>query len=195
VPVVSAVGHETGYDDADFVADRRAPTPSAAADDRAGPRRNCGIAPASPLRLLESMLRERLASGQRYDTSACAHGAPSAGPDVNRERQRVDEMARHAQAAAERAHRDAVQGVGGCVWRLKALDPFATLERGYSIVQRGAAVISSVGSVRTGEALDVRVKDGTFGAVVAGRAPTRKRLKRRIADAQAPLFTMPEERA
>jgi hypothetical protein len=39
------------------------------------------------------------------------------------------------------------------------------------------------------------VKDGTFGVAVGGSAPMRKRPKRRVADAQAPLFTMPEERA
>jgi exonuclease VII large subunit len=88
-----------------------------------------------------------------------------------------------------------VSGVGGCVWRLRALDPFATLERGYAIVQRGPAVISSVAETVAGERLDVRLKDGTFAAQVAGAAPPPRRMKKRVPDAQAPLFTMPEERA
>lgn len=194
VPVVSAVGHETDTTIADFVADRRAPTPSAAAEivapDRVELRHRIGVAAAS----LESMLRERLAA-ERASARECVRYLERRAPDVNRERQRADALARRAQSAAERRHREAVQGVGGCVWRLKALDPFATLERGYAIVQRGAAVISSVASVRAGEALDVRVKDGTFGVAVAGGTPTRKRPKRRVGDAQVPLFTMPEERA
>jgi hypothetical protein len=49
--------------------------------------------------------------------------------------------------------------------------------------------------VRAGDALDVRLKDGAFGVAVGGGAPRRKRPKRHVADAQAPLFTMPEERA
>ncbi len=194
VPVVSAVGHETDTTIADFVADRRAPTPSAAAEivapDRADLRVRLGVAAGS----LESVLRERLAT-ERASVRECVRYIERRAPDVNRERQRADDLARRAQSAAERLHRDAVQGVGGCVWRLKALDPFATLERGYAIVQRGPAVISSVASVRAGDALDVRVKDGTFGAVVGGGAPKRKRPTRHVADAQAPLFTMPEERA
>ena len=90
-----------------------------------------------------------------------------------------------------------MQDVGGCVWRLKALDPFATLERGYAIVQRGAiGRVAASRDAQPGDALDVRVKDGTFGAQVDGGAPPRrKRPTRSVPDAQAPLFTMPEERA
>jgi exodeoxyribonuclease VII large subunit len=194
VPVVSAVGHETDTTIADFVADRRAPTPSAAAEivapDRAELRHRAGVAAAS----LESMLRERLAS-ERASVREHVLLIERRAPDVNRDRQRADELTRRAWSAAERRYRDAVQRVGGCVWRLKALDPFATLDRGYAIVQRGAAVVSSVASIRAGDALDVRVRDGAFGVAVAGGATRRRRPKRHTADAQAPLFTMPEERA
>jgi exodeoxyribonuclease VII large subunit len=194
IPVVSAVGHETDTTIADFVADCRAPTPSAAAEivspDRAETRAHLGVAAAT----MESLLRERLGA-ERASVRECVRFIDRRAPDVNRERQRVDDLARRAQAAGERAHREAVQGVGGCVWRLKALDPFATLERGYAIVQRGATVVASVGDARPGDALAVRVKDGTFGAQVTGGAPNSKRLRRGVPDAQAPLFTMPEERA
>ena len=193
-PVVSAVGHETDTTIADFVADRRAPTPSAAAEivapDRTETRVHVGVAAAT----MESVVRERL-NTERTAVRECVRFIERRAPDVNRERQRVDDLARRAQAAAEHRQRDAVQGVGGCVWRLKALDPFATLDRGYAIVQRGAVVVSSVADARPGDALEVRVKDGTFGAHVAGGAAQRKRPTRRVPDAQAPLFTMPEERA
>jgi hypothetical protein len=63
-------------------------------------------------------------------------------------------------------------------------------------VQRGGAVVVSVGDVKPGDALDVRVKDGAIGAHVDGGAPpVRKRPKRSVPEAQAPLFSMPEERA
>lgn len=193
-PVVSAVGHETDTTIADFVADRRAPTPSAAAEivapDRTETRVHVGVAAAT----MESVVRERL-NTERTAVRECVRFIERRAPDVNRERQRVDDLAHRAQAAAEHRQRDAVQGVGGCVWRLKALDPFATLDRGYAIVQRGAVVVSSVADARPGDALEVRVKDGTFGAHVAGGAAQRKRPTRRVPDAQAPLFTMPEERA
>ncbi len=194
VPVVSAVGHETDYTIADFVADMRAPTPSAAAElvspDMLEIRMRLGVATGT----MESLIRQRVG-----DERAALHDAvrmiERRAPDTNRERQRVDDLTRRAQAAAEQGHRAAVHDVGGCVWRLKALDPFATLERGYAIVQRGAAVVSSTGDVSAGDVLDIRVKDGTFGAQVGGVGPVqRARPRRRVPDAQAPLFTMPEER-
>jgi exodeoxyribonuclease VII large subunit len=194
VPVVSAVGHETDVTIADFVADVRAPTPSAAAEivapDRLEVRVRLGIAAGA----MESVLRERLGV-DRASVQQHARIIDRTAPDVNRERQRVDDMARRAVRATEQAQRVAVQGVGGCVWRLKALDPFATLERGYAIVQKSSTVVSSVAQARPGEAIDVRVRDGTFGAQVGGGAPRSRRPRRSVPDAQAPLFTMPEERA
>lgn len=195
VPIVSAVGHETDTTIADFVADCRAPTPSAAAEivspDRieiASRIRNATVA-------MESAARHRVGAS-RADIQSQVHLIERRAPDVNRARQAVDDSARRAQAATEKVHGAAVHGVGNFVWRLKSLDPFATLERGYAVVQRGATVISSVSSTKPGESLGVRVKDGTFGVQVEGGAAIqRRRPKRSIPDAQAPLFTMPEERA
>jgi exodeoxyribonuclease VII large subunit len=195
VPVVSAVGHETDTTIADFVADRRAPTPSAAAEivvpDRIEVSVRLGIAAGTMLSVLRDWIgAER--HGLRYASQRMERHLP----DVHRERQRIDDLSRRALTATETLQRTAAHGVGGCVWRLRALDPFATLERGYAIVQRGPSVISSVTDVKAGDALDVRVKDGTFGVHTGGAAPPApRRLRKRVPDAQAPLFTMPEERA
>jgi exodeoxyribonuclease VII large subunit len=195
VPVVSAVGHETDTTIADFVADRRAPTPSAAAEivapDRVEVSVRLGIAAGTML----SLLRERI-GGERQGLRFAAQRMERRLPEVQRERQQVDDVSRRALSATEALLRTAAHGVGGCVWRLRALDPFATLERGYAVVQRKEAVVASVHDVRPGDALDVRVKDGTFGVRAGeGPAPRARRLKKRVPEAQAPLFDMPEERA
>lgn len=193
-PVVSAVGHETDTTIADYVADRRAPTPSAAAEIVAPDRADVTLRLAGMATAMTSRLRDGIAAAD-VGVRGAVHRIERRGPDIDRERQRVDTSARRAQVATEKLHRAAVTGVGGCVWRLRALDPFATLDRGYAIVQRGASVVSSVGDVRAGEALDVRVKDGNFGVVAGTGAIQRKKPRRRVPEAQAPLFTMPEERA
>jgi exodeoxyribonuclease VII large subunit len=196
VPVVSAVGHETDTTIADFVADQRAPTPSAAAElvapDRIDVTVRLGVAAAT----MESLLRGQL-NGGRDRLRMALHRAERTAPDVNRDRQRTDELTRRAQGAAEHLHRNAVQGVGGCVWRLKALDPYATLDRGYAIVQREKTVVSSVRGVKRGDDVNVRVRDGVFVARVEGGSArgAKRRPRKRIPEAQAPLFTMPEERA
>ena len=195
VPVVSAVGHETDTTIADFVADRRAPTPSAAAEIVAPDRRDVTLRLAVAAGTMHSVLRQHLA-GEGSAVRDCARRIERRAPDLNRERQRVDDLARRAQSAAEAAHRVGAHHVGGCVWRLKSLDPLATLDRGYAIVRADATIVASVGDARPGAALEVRVRDGTFGARVDGGQPAqRRRPKRGVPDAQAPLFTMPEERA
>ena len=116
-------------------------------------------------------------------------------PRVDVLRQRLDDVMRRRLSAVERRQREVVQAVGGCVWRLRALDPFATLERGYAIVQREASVVTSVAAAHPGDAIRVRLSDGAFGAHVDGGSVQQRKLKRRVPDAQAPLFSMPEERA
>jgi exodeoxyribonuclease VII large subunit len=195
LPVVSAVGHETDTTIADFVADRRAPTPSAAAEIVAPDRIDVSVRLGIAAGTMESILRQHIRV-ERESVRASAGAMDRRVPDVYAQRQRIDDLARRGQQAAEQAHRTVVSSVGGCVWRLRALDPFATLERGYAIVQRGGAIVAAVADVKPGDALDVRLKDGAIGAHVDGGAPpVRRRPKRSVPEAQAPLFSMPEERA
>ncbi len=194
VPVVSAVGHETDTTIADFVADRRAPTPSAAAEivspDRVDLIAHLRVAAST----MDAGVRQRIGA-ERTRLQNDLRLVERRAPDIDRTRQMIDDATRRAQTATEKAHGAAVHAVGSFVWRLKSLDPFATLDRGYAVIQRGAAVISSVRSAKPGDALGVRVKDGTFGVHVDGGAIVqRRRPKRSVPDAQAPLFTMPEER-
>jgi exodeoxyribonuclease VII large subunit len=194
--VISAIGHETDVTIADFVADRRAPTPSAAAEIAVPSRFDVSVRLAVAAATMETSVRRQLGAASG-DVRSHVRRIEQRGPAIDRDRQRVDDLVRRAQASAETRVRGAAQGVGGCVWRLRALDPFATLDRGYAIVQKGASIVSSVSEAQPGDALSVRVKDGSFAAHVDGGAGSvqRRKLKRRVPDAQAPLFMMPEERA
>ena len=194
VPVVSAVGHETDTTIADFVADCRAPTPSAAAEIVSPDRIEIGALLRTIFAAMTSNV-ERQIGERRSALQTITHDLDRRAPDINHLRQVVDEVARRGVRAAEHAQATAVHAVGTFVWRLKSLDPFATLDRGYAVVQRGTSVISEVGQAKAGEALGVRVKDGRFNVRVDGGAPVRRRPKRSVPDAQAPLFTMPEHRA
>ena len=196
VPVVSAVGHETDTTIADYVADRRAPTPSAAAEivspDRVDIGSRLAVATGTFDSLAALAIRTRMTSLQQ-----ARHVLDRRAPDVNREKQRVDDITRRAQSVVEQLHAESLRHVGNCVWRLHSLDPLATLDRGFALVERGTSVVSSVDGITPGDAISIRVKDGRFGARVDGGPSTvqRKRPKRRVPDAQVPLFTMPEERA
>jgi exodeoxyribonuclease VII large subunit len=144
VPIVSAVGHEQDNPLCDLAADVRASTPTAAA--------RVVVPDLAELRAQVTRTRERLHRGA----------------------QRAAE--RHAQrleAAHDRLHRAPLLALERRAARLDtlhaklgALSPFATLERGYAIVHRGDDVVRSAGQVSSGDAIDVRVAEGTFGATV-----------------------------
>jgi exodeoxyribonuclease VII large subunit len=142
VPVVSAVGHEQDTPLCDLAADVRASTPTAAA------------------RLVVpdlAELRDRL-ERTRADLHGGAHRA------ADRYAQRLagarDRLSRAPLLALERKR----SRLDNAHARLGALSPVATLERGYAIVRQGDTVVRSPEQVTSGDALSVRVAEGTFGA-------------------------------
>jgi exodeoxyribonuclease VII large subunit len=167
-PVVSGVGHETDFTIADFVADLRAPTPSAAAElavpDQAELRQQIGgwvDRLAASLERRVGQMRQALDGQQR----TLQRLSPQA--QVNTLRQQVDDLTRQAsRALAHRLDMDR-SGLVGLEARLAALSPLATLERGYAVVRREDTgdVIRSVEQVTAGDALAIRVYDGEFSAV------------------------------
>ena len=180
VPVVSAVGHETDYTMADFVADLRAPTPSAAAElvapERLEVTVRLGVLAASLLTMCQAEVERR-----RGGVGQAVGRMERLMPDLGRERQRVDDLWRQANASLEGMLRRCRQGLWGFAGQLRSLDPKATLARGYALVQQDGHVVSSVGEVSGGERLSVRVKDGGFPVRVekaAGTRPSRRQARR-----------------
>ena len=145
IPVVSAVGHETDFTIADFAEDVRAATPSAAAEL---------VVPDIVVYLRQvEVARARLARSVRRL--------------IDQRRQRVDELRRRLVQKTQmklRASRERVQRVAGV---LSALDPQAVLGRGYAIC-RGpdGAILKDSQSVRTGDAVSVRLGRGAIGCEV-----------------------------
>ena len=175
IPVVSAVGHERDYTIADYVADVRAPTPSAAAElvvpDAAALIREFHSHRETILRAMSNHLSNRW-----QDVDNHARRIRSRAPDIDTMRRRVDDMAE----AISKAHSNRLflwrERMIGLDMRLGALNPGAILHRGYSIVQRqlDGEVVSRKGQVSKGEELQVRVSDGVFPATV-GSTPTKRR--------------------
>jgi exodeoxyribonuclease VII large subunit len=175
LPVISGVGHETDFTIADFVADVRAPTPSAAAElvapDVAALRQQIA---AQRSRLAELTQGRLTAARARLAQETRVLGRYSPRAMVDRQRQRLDDLARVL--SSHLAHNLVVQRerLASRSRQLVALGPFATLERGYAIVthQASGRIVARVAQVTTGDALAVRVSDGSFGAAVTdGRPP------------------------
>ncbi len=168
LPVISAVGHETDYTIADYVADRRAPTPSAAAElvvpDRAEIGRQLVGYQVAMAGWLAGLVARR-----RGEVERLALDLRRAAPDTARQRERVAALLRGAARAAAQAVSGRREGVNARAIQLRSLDPRATLARGYAIVQRRAdgRVVVSAGQVKARDRLDVRVSDGSFPAEVS----------------------------
>ena len=168
VPVVSAVGHETDYTIADFVADVRAPTPSAAAEivapDWQQVWRQVRALMQAGYTAVDGPVRRRL-SGME----AAGHRMRAAIPDPSRRLEQIAAMVRHAGAVLGRGMDGRSQGANACALQLRSLDPRATLARGYAVVQlrEGKQAITSVHQVKGKDRLDVHVKDGRFPADVS----------------------------
>ncbi|MCH7842223.1 MAG: exodeoxyribonuclease VII large subunit [Chloroflexi bacterium] len=165
-PVISAVGHETDETIADYVADVRAPTPSAAAElavpDAYVLRRDLGILGSTLYRLMLDQNGRR-----RFELTAVIHRMEMALPDTQTMRRRVDDVGRVVQSASSRLLLENKMQVEGLGLRLRALDPVATLGRGFSIVRLTdtGKVVSSAKQVSEGDSLEITVADGSLPAV------------------------------
>jgi exodeoxyribonuclease VII large subunit len=161
VPVISAVGHEVDFTIADFVADRRAPTPTAAAQ-MVVPRKldlteQLGAQGEQLVRNLEfnlSMLREAVAG--------LAKRLADPGRKLRENQQRLDELSvdlvRRFQERLRQLRERLAQGAG----RLDALSPLAVLERGYSITHRltDERVVKSADALELGERVRITFAQG-----------------------------------
>jgi len=170
VPVISGVGHETDFTIADFVADLRAPTPTAAAE-LATPNQ-------ADLRIELSDLKDRLSQLVQtfYSETSWAFKEllnrlerNSPITRINSDLQRVDELDHRLGAATNHMLQLRRTHLMGLIQHVAALNPAAVLERGYAIVTNQAGqAISRLGQVSSGEALNVQVSDGEFGVRVEG---------------------------
>src|SRR4029077_1791796 len=166
VPVVVGVGHESDVTLADFAADVRAPTPSAAAE--------LAVPDAPHLPAILDRLRDRAsaallgrAAERKRELAAEARALVTAAPDLDAARQRtadlVDRSHRALSARLER-HRATLDGLRD---GLRALGPAATLARGYAVARLAdGTIVREPGQARVGERLDVVIARGVLGTKV-----------------------------
>ena len=190
VPVVSAVGHEVDYTIADFVADLRAPTPSAAAElvvrekqavveSLAQLRARLERFAARPLRDLERRVDELTARlrremrnevGRAHHRLALATRALRASDPVARvarDRHRLETLQSRMVTLIHRRRDRARYALQTAVGRLDSLSPLAVLGRGYSLTRTPAGeIVHSPAQVRVGDPIRVLLQRGRLDAQV-----------------------------
>jgi exodeoxyribonuclease VII large subunit len=169
VPVVSGVGHETDFTIADFAADLRAPTPSAAAELVTPDREQL----AAQVDGLAGRLSEAALAGLRDKGWALAQQQArlrglSPQASLRSGQQHLDDL--QARAAAALGYRVALgrERWRGLAQALNTVSPLAVLARGYAVVTGpDGHIVRRVEQAQPGAALRVQVSDGEFGAIAS----------------------------
>ncbi|NLF10258.1 MAG: exodeoxyribonuclease VII large subunit [Anaerolineaceae bacterium] len=175
-PIVCGVGHETDFTIADFTADVRASTPTAAAElavpDQADLRRRVR---AHAVQVEEQVLRRLAEARQSLEREGRSLARLSPRGRIEAERQRLDELSRRASQALLHSLALRRAALGRARAQMLALSPQATLERGYAIVRREdtGVVVRSVQQAQAGDDLRIQVQDGELTAVTKGHHERR----------------------
>ena len=161
LPVISAVGHETDFTIADFVADLRAPTPSAAAE-LAVPN----IADVK-LKLESYQSRYKMALKKKIELmklryEKCMNSRVFREPlqKINEQYIAVDMKLKRIENSIILKLKDCKTNMTNVISKLDALSPLKTLTRGYIIAQKGNTIIKSVQDIKTDEQINLRFQDG-----------------------------------
>lgn len=166
IPIVTGIGHETDFTIADFIADLRAPTPSAAAECVSPDQQEI----MRRLQNLESLLlknvRQKLNRyGQHIDNLAKRLRHP--GQLIKIAAQRLNSLGPRLVQAMQQKLMLKQQGLSELMRTLEAVSPLATLNRGYAIVTNEKnQIIRSTHEVKSKEKVTVRLKDGVLDCTV-----------------------------
>ncbi len=167
IPVISAVGHEVDYTIADFVADFRAPTPSAAAE-LVMPRKDELEEQISAFsERMSAQVRAAVESAEKEVTSLSSRYVlrDPANMLVQKE-QELDDLWNNLIAGAERKVEQTTAGLSVLAAKMKALSPLGVLERGYSITFSGGAPVTDAGVLEIGAVIETRLAAGTVSSKV-----------------------------
>ena len=169
IPVVSAVGHEVDVSISDYVADLRAPTPSAAAELVVPNMSDYSLNLSSLLGTIRGIVAKDIENKEKLLGSLSRSRVltdPMASIEIREDElsylsRRLDSLYRGAISEKESAF-------GKNLAKINALNPLAVLSRGYSVVQKNGEVTSSVSELCVGDTISVRLADGEIDAAVTG---------------------------
>lgn len=167
LPVVSSIGHETDFTIADFVADLRAPTPSAAAE--------LVVADIDDLKNTISIYKNRLKISLKRKTEfmrlkleKCMNSRVYKNPyqKVNECYVTIDRLSKNIEIAMDKKIKLLKMKFSNEVTRLDTLSPLKTLSRGYCIAENNNKVITKSVDLQKGMEIELKFQDGNSKAKI-----------------------------
>lgn len=185
IPVISAVGHETDFTIADFVADMRAPTPSAAAE--------LAVPSGIELKTTVNSLYNRMLNcitntighkravissfslkspvdyinQNRLRADNCVQKIVNLTSDtIARNRLRTDRSQQAIVKVTEGAFLQKSKNLAVSIAKLDALSPLKVMDRGYSLTENAKGIVKCTNDTFTGDKITVKLKDGALGCTV-----------------------------
>lgn len=170
VPIISAVGHETDTTIIDFVADLRAPTPSAAAELAVTDVREILSQLEADRMMLNRLMQRKLQDGRtEIRQRELQLRALSPMGRIRERRMRLLNMEEQLQNRMEKLLGARRHALAIYIEKFRSLSPLEKLNSGYSYITDGdGSNIRSVKQVREGQELEITVSDGSFRAAVLG---------------------------
>ena len=167
LPVISAVGHETDFSISDFVADLRAPTPSAAAE-LAVPNISDITVKLENLNMRYKNALKKKIEIMRLRYEKCMMNRVFRNPLQNIHDRYIylDRINKSMQSNIVNRVQVSKTEMVELITKLDSLSPLKTLARGYTIVQKDGAMVKSVASLNVGDEVSIRLIDGNSKAKI-----------------------------
>ena len=167
LPIISAVGHETDFSISDFVADLRAPTPSAAAElavpDIYEIKQKINV---YQNRLRMSLVKKVEIMKLRYEKCMNSRVFKEPTRNINDNYLRIDNYIKRLENTIKIKQKEEKTKYLELISKLDALSPLKTLTRGYSIVETDNKIIKSSKQLSTGDKIKLRFSDGQKNAEI-----------------------------
>lgn len=161
IPIISAVGHETDFTIADFTADLRAPTPSAAAelavaDTKEIERRLI----AYQNRFRHALYKKLEIMKLRYEKCMASNAFTNPFQRINEQYMLLDKQLKRIETSIETKVKEKKTYMIEWITKLDTLSPLKTLTRGYSLVMKDNKMIKSAKEMKQGDKIKIRFMDG-----------------------------------
>lgn len=167
IPVISAVGHETDFTIADFVADLRAPTPSAAAE--------LAVSNIDELekklyqyqnRFAQALVKKVELMKLRYEKCMKSRVFTQPLQKIQEQYMLIDNRIKTMEYSIMQKLQQEKANTQNLILKLDALSPLKTLARGYSIVLKQGKAIKSVKELKKEDEIEIRMQDGKTKAKI-----------------------------